>query len=132
MVSVKFAKGLAHAGSDDALFGRRVGHLLELVPQKNPLALKAGEALPVLVLYNGKPLEGAGIEVSNLVDKLPEDQIKRYSTDATGIAQVTLRPRGINTLAVDVERLNDGSLGDAAKALPVDKVLMVATYTFVR
>lgn len=132
MASVKFAKGLARAGGDDALFGRRIGHLLELVPQKNPLALKAGETLPVLVLYDGKPLEGAGVEIGNLVDKLPEERIKRYPTDAAGIAQVPLRPRGINTLAVDVERPNDGSLGDAAKALPVDKVLMAATYTFVR
>ncbi len=131
-LSVKFAKALAAGANDDTLFKRQVGHLLELVPQKNPLALKAGELLPVLVLFDGKPLADAGIENSNLVDKLPEEKIPRYRTDANGIAQVSLRPRGVNTLAVDLERPNDASLPGGARATPADKLLIVATYTFMR
>ena len=60
-------------------------------------------------------MPGAGIENSNLVDKLPEDQIPRYRTDASGIAQVPLRAKGINTLAVDMERPNDASLPGTAR-----------------
>lgn len=131
-LSVKFAKGLAAGAKDETLYKRQVGHLLELVPQKNPLALKPGETLPVLVLFDGKPLADAGIENSNLVDKLPEDKIPRYRTDASGMAQVPLHARGVNTLAVDLERPNDASLPGGAQAAPADKLLMVATYTFVR
>jgi uncharacterized GH25 family protein len=132
MISVKYAKAFAGSSADTSTFGRTVGHLLELVPQKNPLALGKDEALPVLLLFNGKPVSGEGIEVSNLVVKVAEDRIKRYVTDANGIAQVMLNHKGVNTLAVDVNRPNDGSLGEAAKELPAEKILMIATYTFVR
>jgi uncharacterized GH25 family protein len=102
------------------------------VPQKNPATLKAGEMLDVLVLLQGKPLAGAGIEVSNLVDKIDEDKIKRYTTNAAGIASVPLRAKGVHMLGVDVEKPNDGSLGDVAKAVGADKFVLVATFTFVR
>jgi uncharacterized GH25 family protein len=130
--NLKFAKALLPAANDDGLHMRRLGHLLELVPQRNPATLKPGEPLPVLVLFKGQPLAGAGVEVSNLVDAVPEDQIRRYTTDAQGIAQVVLREKGIQMLGVDVERPNDGSLGEAAQKVGADKFVLVATYTFVR
>jgi len=40
-------------------FDRPVGLTLELIPEKNPYALKAGDELPVRLLYEGKPLAGA-------------------------------------------------------------------------
>ena len=40
-------------------FDRPAGMLLELIPEKNPYALKPGEELPVRLLYQGKPLPGA-------------------------------------------------------------------------
>jgi uncharacterized GH25 family protein len=40
-------------------FDRPVGMTLELIPEKNPYALKAGDELPVRLLYQGKPLAGA-------------------------------------------------------------------------
>lgn len=128
MAAIKFAKALGGGGG--AAYGRRVGHLLELVPQKNPLALGRDEALPVLVLYDGQPLAGVGIEVSNLVDAIPEAAIRRYVTGSDGIAQVTLRPRGLQMLGVDVERPGDARLAQAR--LPADKLALIATYTFVR
>lgn len=131
-VSVKFAKAYTGHPSDAATFRRSAGHLLEIVPQKNPLALRDGEMLPVLVTFGGKPLANAAIEVRDLVTALDEDKIRRYPTGADGIAQVPLRARGASMIGVDVERPNDGSLGDAVKALPADKVTMVATYTIVR
>ena len=132
MASVKFAKGYAGNSADSVVYARTTGHLLELVPQKNPFSIRKDEKLPVLLLLNGKPLAGQGIEVSDLKSKMPEDKIPRYVTDANGIAQVPLKPRGVNTLAVDVKRPNDGSFGANAKALPAENVMMVATYTFVR
>ena len=132
MASIKFAKGYAGNVTDTVVYARKTGHLLELIPQKNPLSLREGEKLPVLLLLNGKPLAGQGIEVSNLKDKMAEDKIPRFTTDANGMAQVPVRPRGVNTLAVDLKRPNDGSFGSDAKALPVENIMMVATYTFIR
>jgi nickel transport protein len=130
--NIKFAKAIIPSPDDTSLYKRRLDHLLELVPQSNPASLKPGEDLDVLVLLRGQPLAGAGIEVSNLVDKIDEDKIQRFVTDASGMARVKLRAKGVQMLGVDVERPNDGSLGDAARALGADKIVMVATYTFVR
>ena len=132
MASLKFAKGAALSTSDTAIYKTEVGHLLELIPQKNPATLRAGELLPVLVQFNGKPLAGAGIEVSDLVTVMAEDKIERHKSDAQGIAQVLLKGRGLTVLAVDYQHPNDGSLGASAKALPVDKFLLVSTYAFIR
>jgi hypothetical protein len=40
-------------------FDRPVGMTLELIPEKNPYEMKAGDELPVRLLYQGKPLAGA-------------------------------------------------------------------------
>jgi hypothetical protein len=49
----------ATPGGDGTSFERPVGMTLELVPEKNPYMLKAGDELPVRLLYEGKPLAGA-------------------------------------------------------------------------
>ena len=131
LLAVKFAKGIVLQPDDETLYRKTVGHRLEIVPQKNPLNLNGDETLPVLVQFNGRPLADAGIEVSDLETKIAEDKIVRYRTDANGIAQVRLR-RGLNVLAVDHTVPNDGSLGEAARALPVDKGALIATYAFQR
>jgi uncharacterized GH25 family protein len=130
--NLKYGKGVFLVANDSTVYKLRVGHLLELIPQVNPATLGPDDKLPVLLLLDGKPLQGAGIENSNGLNQGAEDKVPRYETDAHGIAQVPLRPRGINTLAVDVERPNDGSLGAYAKALGADRFVLIATYTFVR
>ena len=132
LLSLKYAKSWRAGAAGAQGYRRAVGHLLELVPQRDPLTLKVGELLPVQVLLQGQPLAGAGVELSDLVTKLPEDRITRYTTDAQGAAHLPLRARSIHMLGVDLERPNDGSLGEGPRSLPVDKLLLVATYTFVR
>jgi len=53
------AKSLIRVGDSSLGYDRELGLELELVPEKNPYALKPGEALPVRLLYQGKPLDGA-------------------------------------------------------------------------
>jgi uncharacterized GH25 family protein len=48
--------GPAGAGAG---YDRALGLELELIPERNPYGLKAGEELPVRLLYHGKPLDGA-------------------------------------------------------------------------
>jgi nickel transport protein len=66
-----------------AVAGRPVeGMKLDIVPQKNPFDLRAGEALPVKVLYGGKPLPGADVE---------GDHEKVAATDKDGLAKVPVK-----------------------------------------
>ena len=54
------AKSLIEAGGEGSGgFDRVLGLTLEIVPEKNPYAMKAGDTLPVRLLYEGKPLAGA-------------------------------------------------------------------------
>ena len=131
MLAVKFAKGIALRRDDETLYRKPLGHLLELIPQRNPLALAPGESLPVLVRFNGQPLPDAAVECSDMAKKIDEDKIVRYKTGPDGVAQVKIR-RGLNVLAIDHTVSNDGALGEAARALPVAKGVLIATYAFQR
>ncbi len=72
-------------------YDRALGLELELIPESNPYALKAGGTLPVHLLYKGKPLAGA------LVMALPAaqpDAKLAVRTDARGRAALRLDSPG--------------------------------------
>jgi uncharacterized GH25 family protein len=58
------AKGVVKIGSGDgaAAVGKPVGLPIEIVPQLDPAAVKSGQKLPLLVLFQGRPLAGAKVE----------------------------------------------------------------------
>ncbi len=60
-------------------FKQPVGLSMEIVPLSNPLTAKAGDILPVQVLYNGKPLAEAVIEVHGDDNTYKTDQHGRAS-----------------------------------------------------
>ena len=66
--------------SDDAT--RPIGQTLEIVPERNPHALAAGEMLPVRVYYRGAPLVGASVVMERL--DAPPAPRKPQRTDAEG------------------------------------------------
>jgi uncharacterized GH25 family protein len=56
----RYLKAIIQAGDKrDDTYKRLLGQKLEIVPRANPGALKAGDALAVRVLFDGKPLAGA-------------------------------------------------------------------------
>ncbi len=57
--SVKFAKAVVNLGGARGEVSQPVGQTLEVVPLVNPAGLKVGQDLPVLVLFEGKPLPKA-------------------------------------------------------------------------
>ncbi len=62
-------KALVQVGLPDARspwVTRPIGLSLEIVPEKNPYLLAANELLPVQVLYEGRPLQGALVKLTNL------------------------------------------------------------------
>jgi uncharacterized GH25 family protein len=55
------AKTLVSVGDAKPGFDRSVHNILEIIPLKNPGTLKAGETLPVKVIFQGHPLAGAEV-----------------------------------------------------------------------
>ena len=66
-----------------------LGFTLELQPRKNPYALRSGDALPLSLMFRGKPI--ANVLVMALRKDAPEKSV-RARTDAAG--RVTLRLDG--------------------------------------
>lgn len=61
------AKALVQVGpAPTDSVSRPIGQTLELVPERNPLALATGEPLLVRVLFRGKPLAGASVVLESL------------------------------------------------------------------
>lgn len=70
---------------------RPVGQTLEIVPERNPYATAAGP-LPLRVFYNGKPLAGATVKLTNLdADDKP---VATSLTNAAGRVAFNLPRRG--------------------------------------
>ncbi|MGX7896501.1 DUF4198 domain-containing protein [Tsuneonella sp. HG222] len=77
------AKAIVQVGPVDAEDIRQVTRpanlKLEIVPDKHPLLLETGDRLPVRVLYNGKPLGGALVKLTDL-----QNDAEPVSTARTG------------------------------------------------
>jgi uncharacterized GH25 family protein len=68
------------------VYKKTVGMPLELIPEHNPYALKAGGTLPVKLLYRGKPLPGA------LVVAIPKlDPTRRIALRSDAKGQVRFK-----------------------------------------
>ena len=76
-----FAGGRWKTGADRAL-----GFTLELVAERSPYALKAGDSLPVRILYESKPLAGALV-----VALAYDDPDKKLSQRSDAEGRVTFR-----------------------------------------
>lgn len=87
------AKALVQVGdnvTDNAL--RPVGHTLEIVPDRHPYALDADRRLPVRVLFRGKPLENALIDLTDLDSG--DEPMAGQRTGADGRAVFEIPNRG--------------------------------------
>jgi hypothetical protein len=83
--------GLPGTGSQ-AQVTRPVGLPLEIVPEVSPYAQPRPASLPVRVLYEGRPLAGALIKLTNLAhDAAP---LETHLTDQTGRAIFTMPSTG--------------------------------------
>lgn len=71
-------------GTMDGSYKKNLGQPLEIIPLKNPYALKANEGLPVQILFKGKPLPNAVVRTWH---KTPNTETAKGSirTNAKGI-----------------------------------------------
>src|SRR5438876_11170978 len=87
------AKSLVLSGSPSEAQGdRRLGFPLELVAERNPYAIRAGEDLPVRLTYENRPLAGALVVAINSMD--PAERLSARS-DRDGRVNFRLRPGGM-------------------------------------
>jgi uncharacterized GH25 family protein len=87
------AKSLVLAGVPSAAQGdRRLGFTLELVAERNPYALPAGEDLPVRLTYENQPLAGALVVAINR--QKPSEKLSAR-TDKEGRVRLPLRQEGL-------------------------------------
>lgn len=56
VASEKYAKSIISVGEGTKNISSPFGHRIEIIPLKNPQEIKAGESLPVKILFEGKPL----------------------------------------------------------------------------
>lgn len=93
-------------GPKDAL-EKPLGFTLELVPHKNPYALKPGAELPLTLLFNGKPATNVLVVAMN---KAEPDKPVRVRTDAKGNARLRLGRDGFWLIkAVQMEAAPEGA-----------------------
>lgn len=91
---VKHAKTFVRVGepaADDRSWGEALGLGLEIVPERDPTALKEGEALPVRVWRGGKPLPDFALTYVSAGETREHIAI----TDAEGRASARLDQRGV-------------------------------------
>ena len=87
------AKSLVLAdGAKTGAADRPLGFPLELLAERNPYALKKGEALPVRVMYGAKPLTGVLVVAINRVNPAAKAMAR---TDADGRVRLPLDRGGM-------------------------------------
>lgn len=87
------AKSLVFSGPPSAAQGDRLlGFPLELLAERNPYAVAAGEELPFRLVYENRPLEGALVVAINRLD--PSEKLSAR-TDVNGRVRLPLRRGGM-------------------------------------
>ena len=90
------AKALVRIGDGHARSAspatRAVGLALEIVPEADPYAEPPPATLPVRVIYEGRPLAGALVKLTQL--EHDDSPLETHTTDAEGRARFALRTRG--------------------------------------
>jgi len=81
--SGQFFKYAKYISKWSDIFSKPVGTKIEIVPQKNPLALKAGDKLPIKVLLDGKALENASVYLHG-----SHDEIAKTTKDGTANIEI--------------------------------------------
>lgn len=104
----KFAKTIVRVGDGDGSFNQPVGLTIEFVPEKDPLSVKPGEALPVRLLFRGSPAAGIAVIGARTRASDPAAIAPVGQTDAEGRISIPVAEPGKWRLhAIYMERLKD-------------------------
>jgi uncharacterized GH25 family protein len=108
----KYAKALVVAGKPDAGFSRSVGLPIEIVLEKDPSKLKAGDTLPVRVLFRGAPARDIQVIAAN-TGVAGAKPAPAGRTNAQGRVSIPVAAAGTLRLhAIHMEQCTDPSAAD--------------------
>ncbi|MEX2154208.1 MAG: DUF4198 domain-containing protein, partial [Gemmatimonadaceae bacterium] len=118
----KYAKTLIQVGDGGGrTYSRIAGHPLEFVPDRDPAALRAGDTLPVRLLFQSRPLAGLRVHASAVEwtgDAIPEHPRETakdaaFVTDANGAIRVPITSAGLwNVRTIQIAQSSSGSGAD--------------------
>lgn len=121
--SIMCMKAVVNVGDGKGEVDAPVGHALEIVPQVNPVALRAGDYLPVTVLLKGKPFQGT-LHATYMGFSTEKDTFAyATSTDSKGAGRIKILNAGVWMIKVRHEE----PYPDPSES---DKESYVATLTF--
>jgi uncharacterized GH25 family protein len=87
-------KALINVGDGKGRVDTLLGHAMEIVPLINPAALHAGDALPVKILYKGKPWSGELTATYAGFSTEKNAWAQTVKTDKNGMAKISLEHGG--------------------------------------
>lgn len=105
--TAKFAKTIVEVGSKGRrAFDKTAGHLLEIVPLRDPAALRPGDSLGVRLLYRGRPVASVHLRAgwgspSAVTDTTPAPPGPPETPDQT----IVTNDKGVASLAVSAAGL---------------------------
>jgi len=103
----KYAKSIFLVGAPNENYKKTLGLPIEIVPEKDPYAIKAGESLPVRVFVRGNPV--AGLEIRTATSGVAGVK-SSGRTDDDGRISIPMAAAGSYRLhALQMERVTDGS-----------------------
>jgi uncharacterized GH25 family protein len=79
-------------GQLDDVYKKMVGLPVEIIPDKNPYALKKGDPVRFLILFEGKPLFGAKVRIWNRFDN--RTTIQNIYTEKDGMVSIHISNPG--------------------------------------
>jgi uncharacterized GH25 family protein len=103
-----FAKAIFYAGKPDGSTYKTVlGHAIEMIPQKDPCLLKAGDYLPIKVLFKGEPLAGEYVYATYLGFSTREEYAFTAKTGAAGIVNIRITEPGIWWVKIPLKKARE-------------------------
>lgn len=108
----KYAKTIVEVGrGGPRAFSRVAGQVAEFVPLRDPAALRAGDTLPIRLLYRGRPLGDAHVHAGPAADTATPDL--SLTTDADGTVQLPVASAGLwNIRTIHIVPAPSGSGAD--------------------
>jgi uncharacterized GH25 family protein len=103
----KYAKTYVVTGTPNSAWQKPVGLKIEIVPLADPATLKAGQTLPIRLLFNGKPLADTQVEMAVSINPKATTRTKIAGrTDSKGELKVTDLMEGkVRLHAVTMDRV---------------------------
>lgn len=109
----KYAKTIVEVGrGGPRAYSRVAGQVAEFVPLRDPAALRAGDTLPIRLLYRGRPLGDAHVHAGPATDAEAASDLS-LTTDADGTVRLPVASPGLwNIRTIHIVPAPSGSGAD--------------------